>query len=57
METDIGFAPISAQSEHQLRKKAVELRRMASTATTEDVKHALLRLAERYDTIARRREE
>ena len=36
----------------ELIAKATELRTMAATATTTDVKDALLRLASRYEAIA-----
>ena len=39
----------------ELRAKAAEYRRMAETATTEDVRTALQRIAERLDEMADRR--
>ena len=47
--------PVSARTVAELTKTAVELRRMAATATTEDVMNSLLRLAERYEALARQR--
>jgi hypothetical protein len=47
--------PVSARTVAELTKTAAELRRMAATATTQDVMNSLLRLAERYETVARQR--
>jgi hypothetical protein len=47
--------PVSARTVAELTKTAAELRRLAATASTEDVMHSLLRLAERYETVAQQR--
>jgi len=47
--------PVSARTVAELTKTAAELRRMAATATTEDVTSSLLRLAERYEAVVRQR--
>jgi hypothetical protein len=47
--------PVFARTVAELKKTAAELRRMAATATTEDAISSLLRLAERYEAVARQR--
>ena len=47
--------PLAERSSVELQAKADELRRMARTASTQDVMVALLSLAERYATLAARR--
>ena len=47
--------PVSARTAAELTRTAAELRRMAATATSEDVMSSLLRLAERYEAVARQR--
>jgi len=49
-----GYVPISHQTSAELFAKAAEMRNMAATATTADVKEALLRLASRYEVVAKR---
>ncbi len=44
--------PISERTAAELPAKAAELRSMAATARTEDVRDALLRLARRFETVA-----
>jgi hypothetical protein len=53
---EIGWLPIADRTAEELQERAAELRRMAETATTRDVMEALLRLADRYDAAAKRRE-
>ena len=48
--------PLSKRSVGELRAKANELREMAKTATTADVEDALLRLADRFASLADSRE-
>jgi len=50
------WRPLSQLTVAELRAKAAEYRRMAATATTELVMANLLKLAERIDTLADRRE-
>jgi hypothetical protein len=47
--------PLSQQSINQLCERAVELRQMAQTATTEAVRAALLALAARFDALVDKR--
>jgi hypothetical protein len=46
---------LSELTVEQLRKRAAEFRGMAATATTADIRDALLRVAERFDVIAAER--
>ena len=52
---DQAFVPISSRTVTELLSKATELRRMAGTASTQDVMEALLRLAHRYEAAAAKR--
>jgi len=47
--------PVSARTVAELLGTAAELRRMAATATTADVIDSLLRLAERYEIVAKQK--
>ena len=47
--------PLSNRASEDLLARAEELRRMAATATTEDVMKALLVLADRYVALAEKR--
>jgi hypothetical protein len=49
------WVPLADRSSVELQARADELRRMAATATTQDVMTALLNLANRYATLAARR--
>ena len=42
----------SRRTTAELTAKAAELRQMAATATTQEARDALLRLADRYDRVA-----
>ena len=50
------WRPLAELSVAELRAKANQYRAMASTATTKDVRDSLLKLAERFDAMADRRE-
>jgi hypothetical protein len=54
-ETDIAAMAPTRRSSVELQAKAHELRGMATTATTADVKQALLVLADRYEGLAAKR--
>ncbi len=49
------MVPLSQRTFTGLRARAVELRRMAHTATTQETRAALLVLAARFDALADRR--
>jgi (p)ppGpp synthase/HD superfamily hydrolase len=49
--------PLSKRSLSELRAKANEMRQMAQTATTAEVRAALLKLADRYDAMVTKREK
>jgi hypothetical protein len=51
-----GYVPLAQRTSDQLRANADELRRMAATATTEDIVRALLTLAKRYAALAAERQ-
>jgi hypothetical protein len=46
------WVPLAERSSVELQAKADDLRRMAATATTQDVMTALLNLADRYAALA-----
>jgi hypothetical protein len=50
------WRPLSGYSAAELRARAATYRRMAATATTATVRDSLRKLAERFDTLADRRE-
>lgn len=52
----LAWQPLTRLSAAELRVKAAEYRRMATTATTEQVRDALLQLARRFDALACQRE-
>lgn len=52
---DQTYIPLSRRTSEELLANAAELRRMATTANTMDVMHALLTLADRYTALAGRR--
>jgi len=54
-ETDIAALAPARRTSVELQAKADELRGMATTATTADVKQALLVLAGRYEGLAAKR--
>jgi hypothetical protein len=49
------YVPLADRTADQLREHAEELRRMAATASTPDVRRALLSLADRYADLADKR--
>jgi hypothetical protein len=51
------YIPLAQRTSDQLRANADELRRMAATATTEDIMRALLTLANRYAALAAERRD
>jgi hypothetical protein len=50
------WRPLAELSVAELRARAAECRRMAATATTVEARDSLLRLADRYDALADKRE-
>jgi hypothetical protein len=48
--------PISKLTAQQLRTRALEYRAMAGTASTVEIRDALIRLAEGFETLAAQRE-
>ena len=50
------YIPLAQRTSDQLQANAHELRRMAATATTEDIMRALLTLANRYAALAAERQ-
>lgn len=52
---DSNYVPLASRTADELQANAEELRRMAGTATTDDVMRALLTLADRYASLAERR--
>ena len=48
--------PLSQRSASNLRSRSDEMRQMAQSATTQDVKAALLRLADDFEKLAAERE-
>jgi hypothetical protein len=50
------WRPLAEQSIDELRVRAAEYRRMARTATTASVRDSLHKVAERFDSLANRRE-
>lgn len=51
------WRPLAQHSLAELRERAAEYRRMAETARTTDVMGSLRKLAERFDTLADRRQQ
>ena len=49
------WRPLAELSVVELRARAADYRRMAGTATTKEVMHGLLRVAERFDAMAEER--
>ena len=49
------YVPLADRTADQLKEHAEELRRMAATASTPDVRRALLSLADRYAGLADKR--
>ena len=52
---DSNYIPLASRTADQLQANAEDLRRMATTASTDDVRRALLTLAERYAALAEKR--
>jgi hypothetical protein len=52
---DSNYVPLASRTAEELQANAEELRRMAATATTDDVIRALLKLADRYAALAESR--
>ena len=53
-EMHMNWMPIADRTAEELWIRAAELRRMAATAKTREVMEALLRLADRFETVASR---
>jgi (p)ppGpp synthase/HD superfamily hydrolase len=49
-------APLASLTPEQIRERAAEFRRMAATASTAQIRDALIRLAERLEALATVRE-
>jgi hypothetical protein len=54
--SDLHRIPLSLRPSHELRSRAAELARMATTATTADARTALETLATRFAELAAKRE-